>query len=128
MAAADDTDGSGHPVHREARALLPWQFIRVVGPSMVPTLHDGDVVIVRHGAPVRPGAVVLARYRSLPDRPVLKRVVRPVGDGWWLASDNPFAGGGSDRHGPADVVACVMAVRRGGRGIPRRLAHSTTDG
>ena len=114
-------------LHCRARAAA-WQFVRVVGPSMVPALHDGDVVIVRHSARVRPGAVVLARYRSMPERPVLKRAVRPVEGGWWLASDNPFAGGGSDVHGVADVVACVMAVRRGGRGRPRRLADSPADG
>ncbi len=110
------------------RALLPWQSVRVIGPSMVPVLADGDVAIVRHGAQVRPGDVVLARYRSMPGRDVLKRAVRADGDGWWLASVNPFAGGGSDVHGVADVVARVIAVRRGGRGMPRRLAHSGTDG
>ncbi len=75
---------------------------------MVPTLRDGDLVIVRHGARVRPGDVVLARFRDLPDRAVLKRVSRRVGDGWWLASDNPGAGGDSGSHGLADVQARVV--------------------
>ncbi|MEO6885139.1 MAG: S24 family peptidase [Jatrophihabitantaceae bacterium] len=97
-----------------AIVLLPWQRVRVSGPSMVPTLRDGDVVLVRHGARVRPGDVVLARYRSMPDRLVLKRVVHADGDGWWLASDNEAASGGSDVHGVADVLARVV-VRR-----PRR--------
>jgi phage repressor protein C with HTH and peptisase S24 domain len=81
---------------------------------MVPTLRDGDLVIVRHGASVRPGDVVLARFRELPGRAVLKRVSRREGDGWWLTSDNSAAGGDSEVHGIADVQARV--VWRGWRG------------
>jgi len=87
---------------------------------MVPTLRDGDVVLVRHGARVRPGDVVLARYRSLPDRYVVKRAVRPADGGWWLASDNPAAGGDSASHGVADVLARVV-LRRHRRALPRRV-------
>ena len=91
----------------------------VSGPSMVPTLRHGDVLLVRHGAPVRPGDVVLARYRALPDRLVVKRAVRAQDDGWWLASDNSFAGGDSEAHGVADVVASVTL--RIWPGLPRRV-------
>jgi phage repressor protein C with HTH and peptisase S24 domain len=101
------------------RSLLPWQRVEVSGPSMTPTLRSGDVLVVRHGAPVRPGDVVLARFRSLPDRLVLKRAVRPEAGGWWLASDNPFAGGDSDTHGVADVLARAVLRVRPGR--PRRV-------
>jgi phage repressor protein C with HTH and peptisase S24 domain len=102
-------------------ALLPWQRVRVSGPSMSPTLRDGDVVIVRHGAPPRPGDVVLAKYRDMPDRYVLKRVVRSDGDGWWLASDNVDAGGDSTVHGTADVFArAVLRWPRGAK-LPRRI-------
>lgn len=101
-------------------AVLPWQTVRVSGPSMVPTLRDGDVVVVRHGTPVRPGHVVLARYRSMPDRFVLKRAVREVDGGWWLSSDNAAAGGDSAAHGVADVLARVtLRLRR--RALPRRV-------
>jgi phage repressor protein C with HTH and peptisase S24 domain len=103
-----------------SEALLPWQRVRVRGPSMVPTLRDGDVVIVRHGARIVPGAVVLARFRSLPDRVVLKRAVREQDGGWWLASDNVHAGGDSGAHGVADVLArAVLRWRRGS--LPRRV-------
>jgi phage repressor protein C with HTH and peptisase S24 domain len=95
--------------------VLPWQWVRVSGPSMVPTLRDGDRVIVRHGAAIRPDDVVLATYRSLPDLLVLKRAVRPQDGGWLLASDNPAAGGGSDVHGVADVAARVVVRVRGVR-------------
>lgn len=83
---------------------------------MAPTLRDGDIVVVRHGARIRPGDVVLARFRDLPDRPVLKRAARPVEDGWWLISDNALAGGDSAVHGVADVQArVVLRWRRGCR-------------
>ena len=95
--------------------LLPWQRVHVSGPSMSPTLRHGDVLLVRHGARIRPGDVVLARFRSLPGRLVLKRAVRPLDGGWWLASDNAFAGGDSESHGVADVVARVTWRIRPGR-------------
>jgi phage repressor protein C with HTH and peptisase S24 domain len=98
---------------------LPWQFVRVSGPSMIPTLRDGQTVLVRHGAHPRAGDVVLATFRSMPGRLVLKRAVEQRDGGWWLRSDNAFAGGDSDTHGVADVHARVTWLLRPGR--PRRL-------
>jgi phage repressor protein C with HTH and peptisase S24 domain len=82
---------------------------------MVPTLRDGDTVFVRHGSRISPGHVVLATFRSLPDRLVLKRATRMQDGGWWLASDNPAAGGDSTSHGVADVHARVLLRVRAGR-------------
>ena len=104
-------------------ALFPWQRVRVAGPSMSPTLRDGDVVVVRHGRAPQPGDVVLARFRSMPERPVVKRAVRREADGWWLASDNAYAGGDSAAHGVADVEATVVLRIR--RGFPRRMRNAT---
>ena len=36
--------------------------VLVVGPSMVPTLRHGDALLVRPGASVRPGDLVIARF------------------------------------------------------------------
>jgi len=77
----------------------------VSGPSMVPALHDGDCLLVGWGWRVRPGDVVVARFRERPDLLVVKRAVRQVDGGWELASDNPFAPGPS---GVADVEARVL--------------------
>jgi phage repressor protein C with HTH and peptisase S24 domain len=103
--------------------VLPWQKVRVAGPSMVPTLYDGDVVVVRHGARVRPGDVVLARFRSMPERFVVKRVERREDDGWLVRSDNDAAGGDSRSHGSADVLARVVLrlPARRGSWLPRRV-------
>jgi phage repressor protein C with HTH and peptisase S24 domain len=97
--------------------ILPLQRVRVSGPSMVPTLRDGDSVLVRHGARIRPGDVVLARFRAEPELLVLKRAMREMDDGWWLVSDNKFAGGDSFTHGIADVLGRV--VLRLSHGMPR---------
>ncbi len=99
--------------------ILPWQRVEVWGASMAPTLRHGDVVIVRHGARVRAGDVVLARFRAVPELLVLKRTVRPDSGGWLLASDNSFAGGDSAAHGVADVLARVVLRLR--PGPPRRV-------
>lgn len=99
--------------------LFPLQRVRIFGPSMVPTLRDGDTVIVRHGARIRPGDIVLATYRTLPERLVIKRAIRAEDGGWWLASDNSFAGGDSAVHGVADVHARVWLRVAPGR--PKRV-------
>jgi phage repressor protein C with HTH and peptisase S24 domain len=81
---------------------------------MVPTLRHGDLVVVRYGACVHPGDVVIGRFRTMPDRLVIKRAVRPVEGGWWLASDNSVVAGDSETHGVADVSARVVLRIRGG--------------
>ena len=86
---------------------MRWQRVIVSGPSMVPTLRDGDRVLARRGATIRPGDLVLATFAGL-DRLVVKRAVRPEAGGWWLASDNPYAGGDSATHGPGEAVARVV--------------------
>ena len=96
---------------------LQWQLVRVSGPSMIPTLRDGQTVLVRYGVAPRAGDVVLATFRSMPGRLVLKRAVEQRDGGWWLRSDNTFAGGDSDTHGVADVHARVVLVI-GSRGRP----------
>jgi phage repressor protein C with HTH and peptisase S24 domain len=106
-------------------SVLPWQVVRVSGPSMSPTLRDGDIVLVRHGAAIRSGDLVLATFRALPDRLIVKRAVRAQDNGWWLASDNGFAGGDSEIHGVAEVHARVIVRMRPGR--PRRLRRTNPE-
>ena len=79
--------------------------VLVRGPSMVPALRDGDCLLVRRGARVRAGDLVVARFRERPELLVVKRAVQEQDGGWLLASDNPFAEGPS---GVADVEARVL--------------------
>ncbi|WP_371484448.1 nickel-type superoxide dismutase maturation protease [Kitasatospora sp. NBC_00315] len=67
---------------------LPFGVADVAGPSMVPTLHDGDLVVVRYGARIRPGAVVLFRHPLQQDLTLVKRADGRRRGGWWLLSDN----------------------------------------
>ena len=81
---------------------------RVSGPSMVPTLRSGDLILARRTTVVRPGDVVVARFRSRPDLLVVKRAARPEAGGWWLVSDNGFTSDDSRAYGVADVVGRVV--------------------
>ncbi|MGQ0846490.1 MAG: S24 family peptidase [Sporichthyaceae bacterium] len=87
-----------------------WRFglVRVAGTSMLPTLREGDVLLVRRGAKVRPGRLVIV---DLPGRgPAVKRATHRVPEGWWVERDNPEAGVDSWLVGaiaPRDVRAVV---------------------
>ncbi|GAA1670763.1 hypothetical protein GCM10009765_20230 [Fodinicola feengrottensis] len=74
---------------------------------MVPTLRNGDAVVVRRGGRIRVGDVVIGRFDEVPGL-VVKRAVRAVGDRWWLESDNEFVTDDSRRHGPAVVDGRVL--------------------
>jgi signal peptidase I len=59
----------------------------VVGSSMEPRLHRGDLALVRRSATYRPGDVVLYDSRELGSK-VLHRIVRVEGDRFVLKGDN----------------------------------------
>ena len=86
-----------------------WRRVVVRGPSMSPALRDGDVVLVRFGARVRPGVPVLVQWSARPGQLSVKRAVRPVDGGWWVLGDNPFGSTDSRTLGGARVVAVVAA-------------------
>ena len=46
-------------VEKTPQTILADEIIRVSGDSMEPEFHDGDRVLVRHGAQVRPGDVAI---------------------------------------------------------------------
>ncbi len=75
---------------------------------MVPTLRDGDALLVRRGGRVRAGDVVVARFRTRPDLLVVKRTVRPQDGGWWLQGDNQLIEDDSRAYGVADVIGPVL--------------------
>ena len=103
------------------RIPVGWALVR--GDSMRPGLRDGDRLLVRYGAAVRPGSVVVARFAD--GTLAVKRAVerRTTSDGrpaWWLLGDNPE--GVDSRHRgpvPATDVLGVALVRVWPR--PRRV-------
>jgi phage repressor protein C with HTH and peptisase S24 domain len=90
------------------RWQLPLFAVLVNGPSMVPALRSGDALLVRRGGRVRPGRVVVARFRTRPDLLVVKRAVRPQDGGWWVEGDNTLIEDDSRRYGVADVIGEVL--------------------
>ena len=90
------------------RLQQPLYAVLVRGPSMVPTLRDGDALLVRRGGRVRPGDVVVARFRGRPDLLVVKRAVRALDGGWWVEGDNEFVTDDSRAFGVADVIGRVI--------------------
>ncbi|MQA10346.1 MAG: S26 family signal peptidase [Pseudonocardiaceae bacterium] len=81
--------------------------VAVRGPSMVPALRDGDVVLACGWARPRPGSVVLVRWAHRPWQLSVKRAIRRQGDGWWVVGDNPFGSTDSRELGAATVLATV---------------------
>jgi nickel-type superoxide dismutase maturation protease len=77
----------------------PLWRVAVAERSMEPALRPGDRILVyRTMAPgrplrVRPGQVVVAYHPARVRMLIVKRVARPEAGGWWLAADNPAAGG-----------------------------------
>lgn len=81
----------------------------VRGRSMLPTLREGDRLLVRHGGSPRPGRLVVVR---LPDGvTAVKRATRRDPGGWWVERDNPREGVDSWAVGAVpdtDLVATVL--------------------
>lgn len=95
---------------------LSFGMANVRGPSMEPTLHDGDKILLSYDAPAVPGALAIVRLPAQDDgtpRPVaVKRLARKEGDGWWIERDNAETGVDSWQVGAIpenDVIAVVVA-------------------
>lgn len=86
---------------------LPYRRIRVRGPSMAPTLADGDVVLARRGQEPRPGDVVVVTWVSRPGQLSIKRARRAEGACWHVEGDNEHASTDSRELGPAQVHGVV---------------------
>jgi len=86
----------------------PWRLAVVRGPSMSPTLSDGDVLLVSRRARPRPGAVVLVRWAQQPGRLSVKRAVGRHGEGWWVLGDNPAGSTDSRQLGTAYPTAVAL--------------------
>jgi phage repressor protein C with HTH and peptisase S24 domain len=83
---------------------LPLFAVSVRGPSMAPTLRSGDALLVCRTSPIRPGDIVVGRFRSRPDLLVVKRAQHEQDGGWWLRGDNEFVTDDSRAFGVADVI------------------------
>jgi nickel-type superoxide dismutase maturation protease len=83
----------------QGRAVQPFGWLEVTGPSMVPTLYHGDQLLVRYGGRIRPGDIVVLRHPLQQNLLVTKRAAERREGGWWVLGDNAFAGGDSTVYG-----------------------------
>jgi nickel-type superoxide dismutase maturation protease len=92
--------------------MRPWTVMRVRGRSMVPTLHDGDLLLVRRRAKARVGALAVVRLPA-PGPVAVKRLVHEEPAGWWVERDNPREGVDSWSLGtiPAKDVVGTVTLR-----------------
>jgi signal peptidase I len=94
---------------------LGTEYFSVVGSSMWPSLHDGDLVRVRQGGTdLRRGDIVVFRRRHALVAHRVVRIERRAGDVvLWARGDN------SDRWDPplgtGEVIGRVVGARRGDR-------------
>ncbi|ROO83205.1 peptidase S24-like protein [Actinocorallia herbida] len=101
---------------------MGWKPVRVAGPSMLPGLAPGDLLIVRTGAAVRPGDVVVAEHAGTL---IVKRATFRQDGGWWLESDNQKAPGRRDSWDFGAVADTAIVGRVLFRYWPLlRLRHS----
>ena len=75
---------------------LRLRAMAVTGDSMLPALRPGDFLLVREGARVALGDVVVARHPGQDGLLIVKRIDHRSGGGWWLESDNQQAPGRQD--------------------------------
>ncbi|WP_149184356.1 nickel-type superoxide dismutase maturation protease [Streptomyces sp. TRM49041] len=98
--------------------VLPFGVAEVTGPSMVPTLHHGDQLLVHYGAALRPGVVAVLRHPLQQDLLIVKRLVERRDGGWWVLGDNRGAEAVDSRAFGAVPAELVLGrVRARYRGI-----------
>lgn len=97
--------------------------LRIVGPSMEPTLGNGDLVLAVRARRHRPGQILVVEHPHRPDLLLVKRCVRVLdGDQLWIEGDNPQASDDSRAFG------AVSGQRVRGRVLLRIAAGSSRDG
>jgi nickel-type superoxide dismutase maturation protease len=88
--------------------------VEVTGDSMRPVLRPGDRLLVRIGARIRPGSLVVARHPG-EDLLIVKRAAHRDARGWWLESDNQRAAGRQDSWDfgavPDDLIVGRVVLR-----------------
>lgn len=88
-----------------------WGMAIVRGRSMTPTLLEGDRLLVRYGAPPRPGRLAVVRFSD--GIVAVKRLDHLTSEGWWVVRDNGLEGRDSWSGGAVavDGVLALVVVR-----------------
>jgi nickel-type superoxide dismutase maturation protease len=92
--------------------LLPIFEVKVIGPSMHPTLKNGQRCIAIKGKFLaRPGAIAVFTHPERPELVEVKRLVYKTNGRWWVAGDNEFESTDSRDFGaiaPASIKGIVI--------------------
>lgn len=97
-------------MRKHGAGRLSWQLVEVTGPSMAPTLLNGDWLLIQRigsgAGQVREGDVVVLRHPLQQDLLIVKRAVERRAGGWWVMGDNAFVQNDSREFGtvPDDMV------------------------
>lgn len=92
--------------------MFGWRLIRVVGPSMEPTLRNGQIWGASFGS-IHPGSLVVLREPDRPGMLSVKRVISREQDGWWVEGDNADESRDSRHYGvvPTDTIVALLRFR-----------------
>ena len=98
---------------RKDAGMATLTEIRIVGPSMEPTLRNNERWLAAVGCKVRPGHVVAFQEPGRPGLIATKRISHATPDGWWVVADNPVGAVDSERFGavPFDAVVARLLFR-----------------
>jgi nickel-type superoxide dismutase maturation protease len=102
--------------------------VRVAGPSMLPTLAEGERLLARRVRRLRTGDLVVCRSPLEPDRLLVKRVAGIEGRQIRVQGDNAGASTDSRAFGPIDRrevlgVACYRYAPPEAAGWLHRPSH-----
>lgn len=89
--------------------MIGLMRVRVIGPSMEPTLRNGQVCWARRGG-LRPGRIGVFAEPARPGLVSIKRLVRREGEGWWVEGDNPEQSTDSRGYGSVPTSAFLGTI------------------
>jgi nickel-type superoxide dismutase maturation protease len=119
----ESTPERGHP-EQGGGLLRRIGLAEVYNPSMLPALRPGDHLVVKYGAPVGPGDVVVVRHPLQHNLLIVKRIAERRPTGWWVVGDNPDVRNDSREFGavPDELVIARAWMRlRPPRGLQRSV-------
>lgn len=90
--------------------MFGLRLIRVIGPSMQPTLRNGQIWCASRGS-IRPGHLIVFREPGRPALLTVKRAVSRNPDGWWVEGDNQDSSRDSRHYGPVADGEIVAILR-----------------
>lgn len=86
--------------------LAPVFRVQVIGPSMEPTLENGQICFAVKGHLLaRAGAIAVFTHPSRPTLMEVKRLVRKTNGRWWVAGDNKSASTDSRNFGAIELTS-----------------------